>query len=133
MQRERRNSPGRLQRAGRVDAEELQIAADVAEPAIRRRLAARVERAHHDRVADAKAGDSLADTGDRPRHLVADHLRGMHAGVHRPVRDVQVGPTYAAVRDVKAHLVGSRLLDRGLPDREAAGAVVVDRSHHTII
>ena len=133
VQRERRNGPRGLQRTGRVDAEELQVVADVAEPAIGGRLAARVERAHDNRVAGAKAGDSLADLGDRPRHLVADHLRGMHAGVHRPVRDVQVGPAHAAVGDVEAHLVGARLLDGCLADREAAAAVVIDRVHRTII
>ena len=64
-----------LQRAGRVDAEELEVAADVAEAAIGRRLAARVERAHDHRVADANPSTPLADLGNGARHLVPDHLR----------------------------------------------------------
>ena len=80
-----------------------------------------------------KPATSLPDLGDRARHLVADHLRGMHAGVHRTVGDVEVGPADAAVGDVEPHFVGARLLNDALADREAAAAVVVDRVHRTII
>ena len=42
---------------------------------------------HHDRVADAKARDALANLGDRPRHLVADHVDRTQAGEAGAVAD----------------------------------------------
>jgi hypothetical protein len=133
MQRESRDRPRSLQCARRIDPEELQVLADVTESAVGRRLAARVEGAHDDRVPDAEPRDVRADLGHRARHLVADHLRGVHARVHRPVRDVQVGPAHAAVRDVEAHLARAGGLGTAVSDGEGAAALVVHRGHRTII
>ena len=101
----------------------------MAQAAIRRRLAARVERPHDHLVAGMEAFDSLADLGDRPRHLVPDHLRRANPRVHRPVRDVQVGAADAAVRDLQPHLSRSRRPGVAGPNGEHSLALVVDGTH----
>ena len=139
MQGEGGDGPRPLQRAGSVDTEELEAAADVAQAAIRRRLAARVERPHDHLVAGLEALDSRADLGNRPRHLVPDHLRRANPRVHRAVRDVQVGAADATVRDLQPHLSRSRRPGVAGPDGEHAWPLVVDgthrvtRRHNTII
>ena len=59
VQRESRNSPGRLQGSRSVDSEEPQAAADVAESSILGRLTTCVERAHDDAITDAESRQRL--------------------------------------------------------------------------
>ena len=104
VERERRHRPRALERARRVDPEELELARDVADTLVRRRLAAAVERPDDDLVADREAVDAGAELRDRPGHLVPDHLRRLHAVVHRAVGDVDVGAADPAVGDVEPDL-----------------------------
>src|SRR5581483_434167 len=117
----------------RVDAEELQIPADVAVTPVRRDLTGRVERSDDDRVADVEALDALPDGGDGAGHLVADHLRRPHAVIHRSVGDVEVGAADAAVGDVEAHLARAGRDELAVADPERLPALVEDglRSHRT--
>ena len=104
----------------------------MAQAAIRRRLAARVERPHDHLVAGLEALDSVADLGNGPRHLVPDHLRRANARIHRAVRDVQVRAADAAVGDLQPHLSRSRGAGVAGPDGEHSGALVVGGTHRAV-
>ena len=137
MDGEGRHGPGGLQGARSVDADELQLTADMAETTISRRLLARVERPHDDVVPRTERGDAVSDFGDRPRHLVADHHRHRHSCIHLAARDVQVGTAQSAVRDLEPDLSWTGPSQSRAPHREGARALVVDSVHptssHTII
>ena len=72
-----------------------------------RALAAPRKRHHRDVVADRPAVDTLADRGDRPRHLVPKHCRPRDPRVHRAVHDVEIRTADAGVRDLDFNFAGS--------------------------
>ena len=95
-----RDSPVSLKGAGRINAEELEMMADML-------MTSRAGRAgaagcqRHDRhpFASLEMLDSFAQLMYRPRHLVTKRLRHSDPLVHRAVEDVQVSAADAAVRD----------------------------------
>ena len=119
--------------ARRVDPDELQLAADVAEAAVGRGGLARVERPDDDMVAGTNRLDAVPDRRDRSRHLVADHHRRRDSRIHRAVRDVEVCSADAAERDLESHLSVAGRHDGGVADREPTAAFVDQSSGaHTI-
>jgi hypothetical protein len=104
VQREGRHRPRALEGPRGVDAEELEVPADVGVALVGGRLAARVERPDDYRLADLEPGDAWSELGHRAGHLVPDDLWRLHTVIHRPVGDVQVGAADATVGDVEAHL-----------------------------
>ena len=129
VEREGGHRPGALERARGVDAEELEVAADVAHALVGGRLAARVERPHDDVLADREAVDARAELGNRPRHLVPDDLRHPHAVVHVAVRDVEIRAADAAEPDVEPDLARPRRDHLAFPEREPPRALVVHGRH----
>ncbi len=105
MQRVRRHGPQGLQCAGRIDADELQLLANVAVAReAGRALVARVERHDGDAVTRCETFDTGADSGDSAGHLVAEHLRHVDAVVHVAVVDVKIGAANAAMRNLNLDL-----------------------------
>ena len=97
VERERRHGPRALERTRGIDAEELEVAADVADALVGRCLAAGVERAYDDRVTDRVLVHARAELGNGAGHLVPDHLWRTYAVIHVTVRDMNVGAADAAV------------------------------------
>ena len=106
----RGHRPHALQRARRIDADELQVLADVAVAGgAGGAIAARVERTHGDAVARAPARHSAAHAGDGARHFVAHHVRQGQTVRHGAVKEMQVGAADAAIGNADLHLPGARL------------------------
>ena len=117
MDRERRHRPRCLECAGRVDAEELEVAADVAEAPIGWGFASRIQGTDDDPVADADSVYVRSDLRDRPRHLMADDLGYAHPVIHAAVRNVDVRAADATVGNVDAHFAGRRRNNAARPAR----------------
>ena len=96
-----------MHRARRVDANELQVLADVRAALVERRRFAEPQWPHGDAIADSKTVDALADFRDLGGCFVADDLRRSDATVHRPVVDVDVGAADAAISHSQTHLSGA--------------------------
>src|SRR5262249_29688093 len=103
-----------------------EVAADMAEAAIRRCFVAGVQGPDNDPVADLDTFDVPAELGHSARHLVSDHLRHADAVIHAAVADVQVGTADPAVRHVETDLPWPRRNGRSTPDRERALPLVKD-------
>jgi hypothetical protein len=102
-----RNVPVALQRTGGVDANEVEVLADVLVSCQARRAGAiPVERHDGDGVTCLPACNAVTECRNRSTHLVAKHERRRHALIHVPVQDVQVGATQARIRDFDLHLAG---------------------------
>ena len=69
-----------------------------------RTVAAMVERAHDHLLADSHAPDTVSDSGDGARHLMADHALEADPRVHVPVEDMHVRAADAAIGDAHSDL-----------------------------
>ena len=124
-----RHRPVLLHPARQVDAQDLQVVADVAGPDPAR--AARPAEPHgldHDAVAglDAAAGGRLDDLGER---LVADDAAARDAIVEMPLEDVEIRPADAHPPDAEEGLARAGRGDRRLARGEGPRALVEDRAH----
>ena len=129
-ERARRHVPERLQGAGRVDADEVEVLADVGVAGEAGGTGSVPGQRHDgDGVADAPPLDAVADRGDRAAHLVAEHEGLLDAGVHVAVQDVQVGAAQSDVRNAQLHLARPGRRGLGLCDRDGRVARVCGGQH----
>ena len=121
--------PVLLHPAREVDAQDLQVVADVAgaDPA-RPARPAEPDGLHHDAVArrEAAAGGGLDDLRER---LVADDPALRDPVVQVALEDVEVRAADADPQDAEESLAGTSRGDRGLARGEGSRALVEDRAH----
>ncbi len=125
--------PQPLQRAGGVDADEVEVLADVGVSGETGR-AGSIPRERHDghAVADAPPAHALAERGDRAAHLVAEDEGGRDAGIHVAVQDVQIRAAQSRVGDGDLHLTGCRGHSGCLGDPDRAIAHITRCQHREL-
>ena len=125
-----RDIPEVLQRAGRVDSDEVQPVTDmrVATQA-RWARAAPVEGYHHDLIARRPVRDVVAHNNDGAGHLVSQDRGSRHPGVHVAIVDVQVSATDARIGHLQLNLTTARRLPLDVVNDYPVIAFVVSREH----
>ena len=124
-----RHRPVLLHPAREIDAQDLEVVADVVgADAARAARPAEPDGLHHDAVArrDAAAGRRLDDLGER---LVADDPAVRDPVVEVALEDVEVGPADADAQHAEEGLAGAGGGDRRLARGEGPRALVEDRAH----
>lgn len=103
------HGPALLHRAGGVDADEVEVLADVLMAFEAGRAGVVPAQRHHsDRVPGRPAVHAGADADDPAGHLVPQDGGCGHPGVHVAVEDVQVGAADADIGGRELHLAGTR-------------------------
>jgi hypothetical protein len=119
-----------LERAWGVDAEELELVADVRMPRpASRAMTAGIERPDYDPVTGLPSRDSGADLSDQAGHLVPYDLRDVNALIHVALVDVEVRPADAAVCNKQSHLARAGAADLGLAQLYRLASLIVCSFH----
>ncbi len=124
------HGPHALERAGSIDADELQVMADVAVAhAAGRTGAAGIERAHGDAISRLPAGNAGTDGGERAGHFMSHDVRQSQAVGHGAVKQMQIRAADSAVLDFDLHLAGAGRDLRAVADAQGPIAFKKCRTH----
>jgi hypothetical protein len=87
-----------LQRAWSVNADELELLANVTVPSLASwALSARIERPNRDVISRLISAYLIAHCSHCPRHFMTEDLRHSYSMIHVAVEQMEVGSTNAAI------------------------------------